>query len=1041
MACQYTYQGKTYESWEFAELLTGMPAADLMQFMPAEARLQMVMPSIASAAAGFSPSALRGHIERSSPKLATLIHDVFTSQKTFNWWHRNLGSQFHKAQIDEDFRRVFESAQSYEQDTARFASEAAELAPDLIPKMDSMKDAWSQRKFIQNTKDFNAVSPFVWFGTLAGINLTSPENIHFLKDPAALIAKFGDILPKGQPLKALTDHQINLFKQYHAAAAFSLDVLAKTEMTRLAKVSKLQEAGADLSMMETALFYFEQIAGEMEITAEQIADLKAQQKAELKLLEEAANDEASDAEKRKTYAKLLIEIRQRHKEEMEPLQSKLADYQTLKDGFIGKAGQIEKLKGEGYAPLMRFGKFTVDVVLKTKDGSVVKDNDGNEIRPFFGMFESESEANAVAREMREMYPDHEITQGILSEYQHSLFKGINPETAEAYAKMMGMESDEAFQKYLKMATSNRSAMKRLIHRKGMAGFSFDVTRNLASFITSNARASSANLHMGDMMKAVTDIPKTKGDVADEAIQLLDFVRNPQEKGLAVRSLMFFQFLGGSIASAAVNLTQTFTTTLPYLSQDKFGGAKVAASEISKAMKMAASRTFKKGGSTGDTELDAMLKLAEEEGIVAPHEIHMLRGEASRGASMATNNVIWRMMENKYPPLRYTSRLLDAAGSLWGGFFSMAEQYNRQVSFIAAYKMAKAQGMSKEDAFDAAKDAVQETQFNYSKSSRSNFGRGAVGATVLTFKSFLINYLEFLTRLAQHDKKAFAMAVGVLFLLAGAQGLPGADDLDDVLDTVGQAMGYRGNTKEFKREVLASMFGNDEFGKAATNFLLHGASAFMPLDFSGRLSVGNIIPATGLLKKSDADQVDDFLELIGPTGSYVKKLKDYARETINGGEVVDGAFRNAAPKAVSDIYTAIDMLQNGAYRDYKGRKIVDTTAADAFWKAVGFQPNSVAEVRRVERLIQQDISLFRNTKTDIVERWARGMFEGDAEKVATSREKMAEWNAKNPDRQMQIKLSQLQRRVNEMRKLSSERIIKAAPKDIRGNVSTVLQNAE
>ena len=43
--------------------------------------------------------------------------------------------------------------------------------------------------------------------------------------------------------------------------------------------------------------------------------------------------------------------------------------------------------------------------------------------------------------------------------------------------------------------------------------------------------------------------------------------------------------------------------------------------------------------------------------------------------------------------------------------------------------------------------------------------------------------------------------------------------------------------------------------------------------------------------------------------------------------------------------------------------------------------------------------------------------------------------------MQIKLSQLQRRVNEMRKLSSERIIKAAPKDIRGNVSTVLQNAD
>mgnify|MGYP003349116020 CR=1 FL=1 len=48
--------------------------------------------------------------------------------------------------------------------------------------------------------------------------------------------------------------------------------------------------------------------------------------------------------------------------------------------------------------------------------------------------------------------------------------------------------------------------------------------------------------------------------------------------------MFFQFLGGSVAAAAVNLTQTFTTTLPYLSKDEFGGAKKAASEITKAMR-------------------------------------------------------------------------------------------------------------------------------------------------------------------------------------------------------------------------------------------------------------------------------------------------------------------------------------------------------------------------------------------------------------------------------------------------------------------------
>lgn len=990
------------------------------------------------ASISFNPADYRGQIERAAPKLSTLIHDVFKTGTTFNWWHRNLGSQFHKAQIDDDFRPVFESAQNYEQDTARFASEAADLAPDLVPKMDTLGDAWKQRKFIENTKDFNAVSPWVWYGTLAGINLSDPANLQYLTDPKALIKKFGDILPKDQPLNALTARQIELLKQYHAAASHSLDTLAKTEMTRLAKTAKLQEASPDMDMLETAVFYFEQIAGEMETVAAQIDDLKVDQKAELALLEDAANDEASGAEKRKTYAKLLIEIRARHQEEMAPLQSKLADFKVLKDGFVGKAEQIEKLKGEGYAPLMRFGKFTVDVVLANKDGKPVKDASGDDLRPFFGMFESESEANAVAREMQVMYPDHAVTQGVLSEYQHSLFKGINPETAEAYARMMGLEADEAFQKYLKLATSNRSAMKRLIHRKGTAGFSFDVTRSLASFITSNARASSANLHMSDMMKAVTDIPKTKGDVADEAIQLLDFVRDPQEKGLAIRSLMFFQFLGGSVAAAAVNLTQTFSTTLPYLSQDKFGGGKLAASAIGKAMKIAASRMFDKNSTTGDAELDRMLKLAEEEGIVAPHEIHMLRGEASRGASMATNNIVWKMLENKYPSLRYTSRLTDVFSAAWGGMFSFAERYNRQVSFIAAYNMTKAKGMSSEQAFEQAKQAVQETQFNYTKSSRSNFGRGLVGSTVMTFKSFLVNYLEFLVRLAKHDPKSAAIALGVLVLLAGAQGLPGADDLDDLIDTLRQTLGYRGNSKEWKREVLADLFGDEAIGKAATNFMLQGMSAFMPLDVSGRLSVGNIIPASGLFKRSDKGGTDDLLEVIGPVGSFISKGVDAVKGVQAGSGVFGAVMESVAPKAVADIYRSVDMLQTGAYRDYKGRKIVDTSAGDAFWKAIGFQPNSVAEVRRVERLIQQDITLFRNVKADVAERWARGVFEGDAAKVAQAKAQAADWNQSNPDRVMAIKLSQIQRRVNEMRKLSSERITKAAPKDIRGNVTAVLR---
>ena len=110
-----------------------------------------------------------------------------------------------------------------------------------------------------------------------------------------------------------------------------------------------------------------------------------------------------------------------------------------------------------------------------------------------------------------------------------------------------------------------------------------------------------------------------GDVQDEAIKLLDVVQNPTDTAGAVRSIMFVNFIGGSIASAVVNLTQPLTMTLPYLSQ--FGGGVKAAKRLMAAGKMAAS------GRVDDLALRVALKRAETDGIVSPQEIHHLTAQA------------------------------------------------------------------------------------------------------------------------------------------------------------------------------------------------------------------------------------------------------------------------------------------------------------------------------------------------------------------------------------------------------------------------------
>lgn len=670
-----------------------------------------------------------------------------------------------------------------------------------------------------------------------------------------------------------------------------------------------------------------------------------------------------------------------------------ADDPNIGKVFIDKADKITELKNQGYAPLSRFGRYTVDIVNNTTGK-----------REYFGMFESESDANEMAKAFKEEYPDSTISQGILSQKNWEMFKGVTPETMEAFARIMDVEQDKAFQLYLAQAINNRSAMKRLIHRKKIPGFAKDPQRILASFITSNAKTTSKNYNLGGLVKAISDIPKSKGDVIDEAVDLYSYVQNPSEAGSRVRGMLFAWYLGGSVASAFVNTTQTLTTTLPYLHQ--FGSTEKVAAELIKAMKLAT-----KNASTISGDLGKALHLAEEEGITAPHELHMLYGESQR------------MSIAKHPMLRPLQKA-------WGSFFSLAEGYNRRVAFIAAYNLAKSNNET--NPFKFASDAVNQTQFIYSKSSRPNWARGTIGSMVFTFKTFTINYIEFLSRLPAQER---AIALGVLILMSGLSGLPGSDDADDILDTIGQYLGYNTNTKEWKEKIVRDMVGKD-----ATNFALHGISSVLPFDIGSRLSVGNVIPGTAILKKSETDKTRDVMEFAGPAGGVLQKLvqafeASQTRNTLLG--KAQAVAHEAMPKAFSDAYQAMDMMQTGYYRDYKGKNVRKTDSIDATFKLLGFQPTSISEPRSHERMLQQDIALVKSIESDIADLWANGVYEKDQSKVKEAKESLENWNKKNPETPIKIKMNQILKRVKAMKQTSADRMLKTTPKELRNMAKEAL----
>jgi hypothetical protein len=935
-----------------------------------------------------------------------IVSDLFNNASgKLSWWHKTVGTMFNLAKRSPEFRRVYDATQRFLNDVSHYANDAAKLAPRILPSLENWKDI---KKQPLSSTDVKALSRPIFEGTLAWtrdsdgkpVDLTERrKSLEGMSSEAKGRMLFRDGLVSEAELKAwqatpldifdgavrnrvesaylkagivwsadelksqfgLNDKQVSLYREFRAAVDRSVNSMAITQMLRV--------AGDDAAEIRSA-----------------IADMTDAQEAGIRLRDHlfAAAEEQPD-----------------RRELLNDTGNKMVDL----------ADKVKDLTDRGYAPLSRYGQFTVYVT------------SGNE-QQYFGMFETRAEANKMTRKMRALYPESTITQGTVSQEAFKMFAGVTPETVELFGEMLGLdgtgdaEGDKAFQAYLKLAKNSRSAMTRLIHRKGVAGFSEDVGRVLAGFVYSNARQSSSNLHMGEMTQAANDIPKEQGDLKDRAIKLVEYVKNPQEEAHALRGLLFTQYLGGSIASALVNATQPFTITFPFLSQ--WGGITKAARRMASAVKLANATT------TGDDGLDAALKKAVDDGIVAPQEVHQLMAQAQGRGSLHSGD---------------GSVAGDAAARAWNGFkrvqfawgktFSIAEQWNKRVTYIAAYKTAIEQGISEPDWF--ARNAVAETQFTYNKGNKPQWARGAIGGTLFTFKQYAVNYLELTQRMWQagpEGKKAALLMVGLLMMMSGADGLPFADDIGNLIDGVMQHFGYNFQSKRARHEWLANLLGED-----LARFADKGLSAGMPFDVAGRLGMQHLIPGSGLLTKK-ADHTSDVQDLFGPAGDLAK------RAFTAGGQLLDrkpiDAMTTMSPTATQNLRKAIDMAQSGQYKDQKGRKVIDTTMADAVLKGIGFQPSTVARVQEATQLTQNAVDLTRLTQTDIQADMAKAVYEQDQDAMAKVRDRLARWNADNPEMRIKLNMPAVLRQVAQMRTSKEDRLAKAAPKGIRAEVRRELQ---
>lgn len=917
-------------------------------------------------------------------------------------WDKTVGTMRNLAERVPQFKPVFEAAQRFIDDVSMLANDAADTAPRLMPRVDSWRDL---KKKPITAADNKAVAKPLFEGTLMwardvdGTPVTTEAlNAKYRNMPAdekaqmllrtgklddrvlkmwkgmpidsfekAVASKFeSTILKPGvvwtakelQTLFGLNDQQVSLYQEARAAIDRSLDMTARTDMLRI--------MGEDFANMREAVLGQETMQDAFDLVVETLQ------------AEARANPDMAD--------RLM----------------------GMNNSVVTRYETATELMAKGYAPLSRFGKYTVDVV------------DASGERQYFGMFESQRESNQMADKMRDVFKGAAVTQGTMSEQAFKLFQGITPESLEQFGEMLGLKGDgddakdKAFQAYLQLAKNNHSALKRLIHRKGIDGYSEDVGRVLASFVYSNARLGSGGLNAGTMEKAVEGIPKEMGELRDVAMGLRSYIQDPQEEGQAIRGMLFAQYLGGSVASALVNMTQPFQITMPWLSQ--YGGIAKAGKQMARALKDMATK-----GHQYEADLAKALKDAEDDGTVSPQEIHQLMAQARGTGSLRTGDGT-KLGDARAAASNNWERVKVA----WGQPFALAEQFNRRSTFIAAYRIAKEQGIGNPAEF--ARNAVLETQFLYSKANKPKWARGAIGGTLFTFKTYSVSYLELMHRMwtqgGPEGKRAVGWAVAMLVLMSGAGGLPFMEDAEDLIDGAAQLMGYNLSTKQARKEFLNSIV-----GKELGEFMEQGISGLpgAPVDVSVRLGLQNLIPGTGLaLEKKD--RMRDLLEIAGPAGDLVERGFTGARKALTGD--FGGAALEAAPNAVRNAYKGYDMATSGIYKDTKGYKVMDVTLGEAAAKFAGFQPKSVADDGAASGFKQRTKSFYIQTSADIKAQWAAAVFNKDDAELERVRGRLEAWNRNNPDLPIVVKIPDIMKKVREMGKDREQRIADNAPKALR-----------
>lgn len=712
--------------------------------------------------------------------------------------------------------------------------------------------------------------------------------------------------------------------------------------------------------------------------------------------------------------------------------------------------RFDDLRSRPYAPMVRYGEFIVKVMANKAqviDGKSYKERD----TIYREHFDTKRQRDAAVGQIQNMFPLGTLKLDRLAESIRSI-AGMPGPLLDALKDRLGLTDEQKteLQQYAYEIAPAQAFVKRLMQRRGVLGYSFDLQRSYANYffhganhiarVRYHALLNDAISRMDSAANALGGDVTNRREIANYLRKHFDYIMNPQNDWAAMRGVVAISYLGGIIKTAFMNLTQVPLVTYPHLAEKYSDVAAIKAIQQAYRDQYKAYRVLRPMGPEQEAALNKWvqgqaLSVSEERfvkawsGMDAAKRDAVLRaqreGTLTQSQAMelaAMSEGMWLSRFKATDELGYYVRTF---GQQIMVPFQLAEHLNRRVTFMAAWDLAVAEGLEGNAAYQSAIGVVRTTQLEYEKWNRPLLLRGKRGV-FLMFMQFQLGMLHLATsgftpNAAKWNWRWWAL----MFAAGGAAGLPFAQNLMDLAEWMLLKL-YPNkyvNIKHELKKMVGELADNIEW---APDIFMHGLSRYgfglVPFaDMSGSVSMGRILPLTDvpLMLAKGADWNDAVAKAVteagGATSSLIMRIMQSTNALTSGEPDTWRALEKGLPMTeMQNISAALRWYQRGAEETRGGGNIVTFDpsdpwqAAEMAGKVLGFPPRRLA-AERADLYIKQDMARYYATRKEmLLNALDEARQHGDREAVGKAMEAIKDFNKEVPLRDLGITGNALQK---------------------------------